>query len=469
MPFGVAKGVDYYPYSDSEDTLTTVAVPKISDTHGPEANFTRPNMQIQSRNIPGGLRFTGRLEWVTKHRGVEVARQRADISSRTGNIQRGTMGNMFNTPPHIGETTVCWGFYDAGSGKISGLTNQHQLYIYATRDQRRWMSELAASDSRIARGPFARFALPGSHDAGMFDMRAVRRILRNPALNAGLIAALHFIPLGHILIRALGPRAIANLSMTQKDNIRTQLDIGTRYFDFRPGTMHVSLAAFMPGVRYQQHKVVPGYPYIEFLEDVLRWLDANPGEIVVVSANTQGFVADAMRPSAADVQKDLHTALARVKLETPIDIGGKPHLQRSYDELIAANTRLIFLNQIEGETRKYDSYSDAHHTLNPADIIGAFEKMQRQVPDKQDYVVMQMQATATAIDAVVAASVITTSDASSPLLATKAMMDNATNPWLRRNAASRLPPDHLLVLLNDFVDNCMVETAIKVTEQRARD
>ena len=38
---------------------------------------------------------------------------------------------------------------------------------------------------------------------------------------------------------------------------------------------------------------------------------------------------------------------------------------------------------------------------------------------------------------------------------------------LREHAAKRLSPNHLLVLLNDFVDNCMVETAGMVTEQRA--
>jgi len=250
------------------------------------------------------------------------------------------------------------------------------------------------------------------------------------------------------------------------------LDIGTRYFDFRPGTMHPSLKAFAPGMRYHQHGLIPGYPYVAFLEEVLRWLDANPGEIVVVSANTQGFSSDAMKPSAADVQKDFETALANVRLPKPIDIGDKNWLSRSYDDLIRTNTRLFFLNQIEKETTKYDSYyGPAYTTLRPEPIIRSFEAMRREFREDEhyDYVVMQMQATAPGISKnLVAAAVMTTSDASSPLLMTKPVMDAATNPWLRTNAANRLPPEHLLVLLNDFVDNCMVETAIQVTEQRAR-
>lgn len=460
-----AKGVDYYLYSDSESLRTDLAVPAIHRSHGPEANFKHNNFQIQSKNIRGLTRYTGRLEWVTTDRGKEMFRQWEDISSWDGNLKRGTMHNMFNTPPRIGNPTVCWGLYDAGSGKVSGMTNQHQLYIYATRDQRRWMGDLAKRNPRVARGPFARFALPGSHDAGMFDMRMVRRVISHPAF---LLATTAAFGLG-IVAAALGPRAIANLSMTQKDNIRTQLDIGTRFFDFRPGWMHHTISGITPKELYHQHGLIPGYPYVEFLVDVLRWLDENPGEIVVVSANTQGFATNAMKPTAEAVDQALETAIPRAKLSKPIGIGGVRDLASSYEALIRDNTRLIFLNQIEDETRFYNSWSGAYATLTPGPIIKAFEGMKREMPPTTDYVMMQMQATATNIGKVVAASIATSSDASSPLLATKAMMDAATNPWLRANAAKRLSPDHLLVFLNDFVDNCMVDTAIEVTEQRARD
>ena len=458
-----AKGIDYYLYFDSQDLHTGLGVPQVTRSHGPEANFRRNNFHVSSGNIPDPLNYTGRLEWVTMYRGKEMIRQWQNISSFDGNLKTGTMHNMFNTPPRIGNPTVCWGLYDAGSGVTSGMTNQHQLYIYATRDQRRWMSDLAKRNPRVAHGPFARFALPGSHDAGMFDMRMVRKVLTHPAFIVAVTAGLGIV--GAIL----GPRAVANLSMTQKDNIRTQLDIGTRFFDFRPGWMHPAIRGITPNQLYHQHGLIPGYPYVEFLVDVLRWLDENPGEIVVVSANTQGFAANVMKPTAEAVDQALETAIAKAKLSKPIGMGGVRDLASSYEALIRDNTRLIFLNEIEDETRFYNSWSGAYATLRPRPIIKAFEGMKREMPPTTDYVVMQMQATATGIDAVVAASIPTTSDASSPLLATKAMMDAATNPWLRTHAAKRLSPDHLLVFLNDFVDNCMVDTAIMVTEQRARD
>ena len=197
MPLSVAKGVDYYVYSDSGDIRTSVAVPKVARTHGPDGNFRHWNLQVSSSNIPDPFKYVGGLEWVVRQRGQDMIRHKQDISSLDGKLWDGTMGNMFNTPPRIGSPTVCWGFYDAGPGKASGfskLTNQNQLYIYATRDQRRWMSELAARNTTVARGPFSRFALPGAHDAGMFDMRAVMRMLNDPVLYLALLGSLAFIP-----------------------------------------------------------------------------------------------------------------------------------------------------------------------------------------------------------------------------------------------------------------------------------
>jgi len=220
----VAKGVDYFLYSGADEIVTEVTAPKIGNTYGPAANFRRNNLQISSSNIRGIGSYTGTLAFVTRRSGREVERRHQDINSWDGQLKRGTMHNMFNTPPRIGEeATVCWALYDAGSGKgvSAGLTNQHQLYVYATRNHRRWMSELAARDPRVARGAFARFALPGAHDAGMFDMRATMKLLNTPALYAALAGSFALIPVWGVFVAAAGglargfaPRAIANLSMT---------------------------------------------------------------------------------------------------------------------------------------------------------------------------------------------------------------------------------------------------------------
>jgi hypothetical protein len=95
-------------------------------------------------------------------------------------------------------------------------------------------------------------------------------------------------------------------------------------------------------------------------------------------------------------------------------------------------------------------------------VIEAFEKMQSTTT--ATYVVLQMQATSTSSGAkVIVPSIATLSDASSPLRCTKGLMDPKTNPRILANAATRIPKDKLLTLLNDFVENCTARTALEVT------
>ena len=69
---------------------------------------------------------------------------------------------------------------------------------------------------------------------------------------------------------------------------------------------------------------------------------------------------------------------------------------------------------------------------------------------------------------VTAGSFLTLSDASSPLLSTKARFDATTYPWLVKteNVAKRAGKS-LVVLMNDFIDNALTSHAIAMTRQRA--
>ncbi|MBX9634270.1 MAG: hypothetical protein K2X44_04740, partial [Magnetospirillum sp.] len=341
-----------------------------------------------------------------------------------------------------------------------------------------WMGDLMAAYPQAKNAEFQQFALAGAHDAGMFTLSTVNSILSSPYA-AGLLGALTIIPVIGPVIATAGaislaqaPRAITNLALTQKDNITTMLNLGIRYFDFRPGTLYSAIAGFNPGVRYHQHAVIPGYPYISFLQDVLTWLSQHPSEIVVVSANTQGIVEASMDPTAADLASDLTTAFTNAGLTGKIGTGDSSSLGQTYAQLIASNTRLIFLNQISTppETSKYDSYNvpGANYNTNvPASIISAFQSMTAQGQAGSTYTVMQMQGTATGMGAtVIVPAIATLSDASSPLMSTKADFDINTNPWLLNNVSKTLTANQLMVFLNDFVDNCMVSTAIGVTKQR---
>lgn len=464
----VSKGVDYYTFASGPPFSVRITAPAFDERFGPAYNFTPGNLQIGWSSL---LDVTGTLTWTAARSGAAVRTGFEEINSITGGLEGGTLSVMLNTPSAVGPGyAVSYGFYAAGAGIGTPLTNQDQLYVYVSDNFSTWMGDLVAAHPEVAGCPFSQLALPGAHDAGMFTPQTVQSILQSAHAPAFVSALADVSPLLAGVAQSVAQRAITNLAMTQKDNVTTMLDLGTRYFDFRPGTLALQVAGFDPGVRYHQHALIPGYPYVSFLQDVLVWLHAHPTEIVVVNLNTQGFVSPAMAPAPGDLAGDLATALVNTGLSGAIATGGVESLDQTLEQLLRANTRLIFLNQIDGapQARKYDSYSDAAYATNvPGPVLQAMAAMNRAGQAASDYTVLQMQAAATQMGAgVLVPAVLTAGTASSPLMSTKPGMDVATNPWLVANVAKNLSRSQLVVFLNDFVDNCIANTAITVTRQR---
>jgi predicted phosphodiesterase len=279
-------------------------------------------------------------------------------------------------------------------------------------------------------------------------------------------------------------RIVINLACTQKDDITTMLDLGIRYFDFRPGYCYGPLKN-IPEFKnkiFHQHAFIPGYSYCKFLCDILNWLVAHPSEIVVVNLNFQGFEESSMKPSSDDLMGLVSAAQSYTN--TPnITIGDKTDLSVIIRQLLDENKRLIFLNQIEAssDARKYDSYDgnrDKYATTNVDNILNALNQMQYLPPedkthpeDKTYYTVLQLQGTATADLIACSTSILDaigpfSSDAMSPLMSTKAAFDYSTYPWLMNNVPERFSPNTLLVFLNDFVDNALVKHSIDIILKR---
>jgi hypothetical protein len=463
----VSKGVDYFIYADGNQSVT-FSGPKVGSTLTRANNFSVNNLQIDSGNISGWFNYDGPFTWTALSGTTQLATQTNVIDSLTGNLASGTMTVMLNTPSIIDPTTnsaISYGFYDSGPG-TSGLTNQDQSYVYCTRVLTTWMGDLVKQYPQAGQNPFYQFALPGAHDSGMCTMNTVLEVLNGPEGTA-LVGALGlaFPPLAAVT-RAEAPIIILNAAITQKDSITTMLNLGCRYFDFRPGTMYPAILGFS-GVRYHQHAVIPGYPYIQFLQDVLSWLSQSPSEIVVVSCNTQGFASSAMNPTPSELQDDLQTAIQNTSV-TSIVTGDASSLAQSYNSLIQSNTRLIFLNQIPGapEASKYDSYNSSYATLSPSPILQALGNMNTAGQAGYTYTVLQLQGTATAVSKVEALGLVSSSQTASPLMSTKALFDASTLPWVLQNANNNLKARQPIVLLNDFIDNATIDTAITLTMQR---
>lgn len=469
----ISKGVDYYAYLGSSSYSVEFQFPsdygdKIKQTTVTSVEqMFHGNYQIGEDDI-GVTDHYGQYQWIAEKNGDQIVSRYADIAPSTGDMGSSNMGNMLQTPSVVTSNyAVSYGFYDAGPGWGS-LTDQDQSYVYVTSNHSTWMNTVAQA-TNLGQLPFSHIALPGVHDSGMFDTTEVQSLLNDANFVSWLASILSpAIGISVSTILALSTsellHLIVNFAFTQKDNITTMLNLGIRYFDFRPGYC----APGYVGGLYHQHNFIPGYSYSSFLEDILNWLNSNTTEIVVVSLNFQGFLSASMQPSLSTLSSYLTNA-QNATGTTGILTGDKNDLSRTYSDLCSTNTRLIFLNQVgaNDDATKYDSYSkDVYQTTDVSNVIGALNAMSASNQSSYDYTVLQLQATAEATGGGIFSNIATLSNATSPILSTKAMFDNQTYAWLRQNVANNFNFDQTVVFLNDFGDNALVDIAMDITRQR---
>jgi len=372
-----SKGIDYYAYLSKNPFNITFSKP----TDGGKKTEKIPLSKINSM-LNGNLQINesdvkplkkGRYKWAAQSGNTPLFEGYAEIDPLLGILGESNMDVMLNTPSIINsDYTLSYGFYCSGPSE-NPLMNQDQSYVYLTDNYSTWMSDLVNAEPALLGQPFSVFALPGAHDCGMFDTTEVEKILNNPIFKE-LLSKL----LGDIiatLTESVLLRAVINLAFTQKDTIPTMLNLGTRYFDFRPGYCYEKIAH---GI-FHQHTFIPGVSYQTFLNDVLTWLNEHPSEFVVVSANFQGFASGSMKPSVETLNSMVVNAQAYTGTHN-IAIGDKSDLNTSIESLLQANKRLIFLNQIDAsnDASKYDSYKENLYTTTDAkNILTALNDMQK--------------------------------------------------------------------------------------------
>lgn len=477
-----SKGMDLYGFTPENDLPVSFDIKQPGSSHTTTINDTTPGT-IFTRHIEVNtdLPFHVSGDYAMSAAGVNRS---CEVNGFTGNISNSNMNNMLgNQQAQISNNAVVsYGFYDAGSGYGDvSYTSHHQNYAcIGDANRPDWMAKMVANNKNAGTKPFSAFVLPGAHDAGMNTSQNISELVSN-VKNFSVIASVLFGSLALMLGVAVGAiiavlsvatnslieRVIINLSITQKDTITNMLNLGTRYFDFRPG-----YNARIEGVPvasgdglYHQHNMIPGMAFNDFLRETVAWLKAHPGEIVVVSLGFSGFYNDAMKPTADTLKQAINAALSG----SGITYGGPSDTSTSYNDLIKANKRLLFLNNGVGfnDASKYDSYSDgAYATLTPDPILNQLKNMQHKPQNGAAYTVLQLQGTASAVSALWPKLATCTSDATSPLLMTKAYFDCTTYPWAEQNLAS-FDSKYPVVILNDFVDPHMSHIAEGATLLRA--
>ena len=363
---------------------------------------------------------------------------------------------------------VCYGFYVAGSGQV-GLPSSHQVYVTVTPNYGNWMGQVAPQDSSQAGKHFSSLVLPAVHDIGMNSMETPNALLQKCGAafvetlkGAERVFAAVANDMSASIILAVAPNIISSLAVTQKDSVDTVLQIGSRYFEFRPAHIFDKLLPCgLPDTLYFMHGPIPGMVYDSFLHDVANFLKGHPTEIVVVQLRWDGVPQNCAHAS----EKELTDAITKALNESGINVGNLDDMQnKSIQDLRNENKRFILFNN--GSV--YSTYDDAGNaTLNGDSIVAEFERLDNNQMHGRALTNIQCQATSTNIRDVIIHSAIDSHASNSCLLSTKAICDSKTLPWIKDHALEKLTnPEGLIVVMNDFFDGATADIAIGLSKKR---
>lgn len=469
-----SKGVHAFTYIAVPGCSIELSVPGQTITVNELDRFWNGTMEVEAFAIKSFFDKRGRFTFKVFRHGQLITEQWIDVNAITGNASGGTMESIAETPSifHGEDLIVSYGLYEAGKGH-DVLPNRHQCYITVTPNYANWMGSAAPPGSDLENKPFTRFVLPSAHDVGMNSMASSEAVLGRVGgavvgtmIDDNRVLTQIADALSGRAIEIIAPNIIFSLAITQKDSLDAMLQIGARYFEFRPAHLHNALipTGALPDRLYFQHAAIPGMAYDVFLRDVVAFLRAHPTEIVVVQLRWDGVVADCRRPSDDEKREYLEEALRQAG-GGEIAAGGLDDLKgKTVGELRRERRRLIMLDSVDS----LSTYTDeGNATLSGDSIVEAFPRVL--TPENQRgkaFVNIQCQATATNIPRAVVISVVEAGVTTSCLLATKGICDSKTLPWCRDNVLRTCELDQLVVMMNDWIDGATADVAVKLSRQR---
>ena len=467
-----SKGIHIFTYINWPGIIIELSVPK-QVVRIDQTQFWNGTLEVETRNIDSFINKTGRFTFKVFRNGNLVTEQWVNVNAITGDASGGTMNTIADTPSIFngGDVIISYGLYEAGPGH-DVLPNRHQCYITVTANHHTWMGWVAPPGSALENKPFGRFVLPSAHDVGMNSMQSSEAVLKK--LGGSIVRTMVHDDelLGKIAdvvsgpaIQLLAPNIIYSLAITQKDKLDVMLQMGARYFEYRPAHCHKAIipSGALPDRLYFQHSAIPGMPYSDFLRDVVAFLVKRPTEIVVVQLRWDGVPGECARPSREEQQQYLDEALRGANGQ--LVAGSLEDMHRlTIGQLRRERKRLIVMVEVDS----LSTYTDeGNATLNGDSIVAAFPRLL--TPENQRgkaFINIQCQATATNIPRAVAYSVLEASTTTSCILATKGICDSKTLPWCRDNVLPTCDNNLAVVLMNDFIDGATADTAVQLSKKR---
>ena len=450
------KGVTFYSFIEDSSPIT-VEFHKGSDV------FTRDSSDnnVSGTDVEFGL-LDGTGQLLIKVAGNTVKQYSVAASAITGSLTTDI------PPARSNPAFVIDDQYIMSIGIMEAPTTgmQHQLYVHIASQQSDWMGDLPDST------PFWALCLPGAHDAGMNTTEGLDEITSNPAMVAALLLLLGPIISG-LVASSFEHYAIWLGGLTQKDTVTNMLDMGTRFFDFRPGFSVQELVDLgMTEIRHQ-HDILPGAKWADSLTEIMQFLTAHPTEIVQVSITSNGFAQDSMVPTEADLQAVTQQAYAASGVDQTIKIVGPEAFTMTLAELRSTNSRLIMTDSNHGPTlNALDAWNSADWaTIDPSTMQAAYERIiTASAQSGHQMTEFQVQATATDYylsgpNKALLAQLLAANDYNLPLMSTKGQCDEVLLNFVQTYQETLNRTEHM-VLLDDWVDGADTAYAIAITKDR---
>jgi hypothetical protein len=465
-----SKGILCFTYLSVPGVSVEYTVPGTSVAQSSQHDFTTDHLEVDKKDL-STFSLTGEFSFTVRRDGRDLTRQSICVNAVTGKLSNGDMMYMDRTPSiFIEDLVIAYGFYDAGPG-YAGLPKQHQCYVTVTPNFAHWMRDTIPQDAEISTRPFNRMVLPAAHDVGMNSMGTCLAVLKNAgtgvikeALGCDLPHVLDMLnKLGDGAVNRIAPDIIRALALTQTDTLDAILQLGARYFEFRPARCHAQMQRVSPleDTWYFQHGAIPGMLYREFLTSLATFLSEHQDEIVVVHVRWDGVPGECARPS----DDELRSVLDDVLRDKDIRAGNETDMMgMSVRDLRGEKKRLIVL-QNASQTSNYDDVANA--TLTGDSMVDKLNEMARDPPSGHSVILLQCQATATNIRDVIVASVVDSDVSTSPILATKPVCDAKILPLLRGDTGRELVRgDGVVVVMNDFFEGGTADVAIGMCRER---
>jgi hypothetical protein len=350
-----SKGVQVYTFISVPGCQVEYSVPGSNLVRNEVDQWSNDHLEVDKEKIHGPFNFTGRFAFKVTENDAEVTSQWCDINTMTGNLEQSTMKAMRDQKSIIRDNLiVTYGFYDADQGE-AGLPNSDQCWVTVTPNHANWMGSIAPGGSPQAQRKFSCLVLPAAHDIGMNSMQNCDAVIAHAGKPLmGLLKVTNEAvsafagKMSEDVLTLTAPNIVSSLAVTQKDTLEDVLNIGARYFEFRPAHLHSSIlpANPLPDKLYFQHGPITGMAYEEFLHGCVDFLKNRQDEIIVVQTRWDGVPAECAHPSDQELNDYLNSALSTS--DGSIVAGNIDDMHNlTIEDLRNQHKRLIVLNSVD--------------------------------------------------------------------------------------------------------------------------